>query len=228
MDVISQNLKLMLTALPDFLTGALNTLIYCFASFPIALLLGMVLALMSGSSFIWLRGPARFFIEVVRGSPILTQLLLLYYGIGALLLTVNLSTLANAWVCGIACLALNYAAYEAEVFRAGLGAVEPGQKEAALSLGMSTKQSFFRISLPQAIPLMIPPLVNDFIYLLKDSAIVSVIAGNDLTKSLQSWTIRNSSNTLPLFILALVIYLLMSLPIAWIGRYFERRLRAAL
>jgi glutamine transport system permease protein len=219
-------MDLVLTALPDFLRGAQNTLIYCCASFPLALMLGLLLALMSASSSIWLQGPARFLIEVLRGTPIVAQILLLYYGVGAILVQFDLSTLVNAWVAGIATLSLNYASYEAEVFRAGINSVEAGQREAALSLGMTRGQSFTRIILPQAIPLMIAPLVNDFIYLLKDSAIVSIIAGNELTSVMNFWYRRNTSNPLPILGLALAIYLLISLPIAWIGRYFERRLRA--
>ena len=215
-------------SVPTFLRGALNTLLDCAASFPIALLVGLVLMMMTQSRFIWLRMPARIFIEVMRGTPIITQILLLYYGVGALLLNFNLSTLANAWVVGIVSLSLNYAAYEAEVFRAGFLSVNPGQTEAALSLGLTSKQSFFRVVLPQAIPLMLPALVNDFVYMLKDSAIVSVIAGTELTSVLQFWTIRNSSNPLPFFALALLLYLLLSLPISYIGRFFESRLRAAL
>lgn len=168
------------------------------------------------------------FIEAARCTPIITQVLLLYYGVGAVLLSFNLSTFANAWVAGVISLALNYAAYEAEVFRAGFLGVDPGQTEAALSLGMTPEQSFLKVKLPQAVPLVIPPLVNDFIYMLKDSAIVSVISGSELTSVLQSWSIRNSSDPLPLYVLALVLYLLMSLPIAYIGRTFEQKLRAAM
>src|SRR5207253_452250 len=157
------------------------TLIYCVASFPLALLLGMILSLMCNSRLLLLRGPARIFIEIVRSTPILVQLFILYYAVGALLLTVHLETLDNAWSAGIAVLALNYSAYEAEVFRAGFLSVDRGQTEAAFSLGLTSSQNFFRILLPQAIPLMIPPFVNDFIYMLKDSAIVSVISGTELT-----------------------------------------------
>lgn len=221
-------MEIILSALPDFLRGTWNTLLYCVISFPVALLIGLVLALMAASPFIWLKLPARIFIEVMRGSPIITQILLIYYGVGAVLLNFNLSTLANAWVVGIVSLSLNYAAYEAEVFRAGFLSVDPGQTEAALLLGLTPKQNFFRIVLPQAIPLMIPPFVNDFIYMLKDSAIVSVISGTELTSVLNYWTIRNSSNPLPFFALALVLYLLLSLPISYVGRFFENRLRASL
>ena len=85
-----------------------------------------------------------------------------------------------------------------------------------------------RIVLPQAVPLMIPPFVNDFIYMLKDSAIISVIAGSELTSVLNFWVRRNGSNPLPFYILAIVLYLVMSLPTSYIARYFEQRVRAAL
>lgn len=219
-------MELIQAALPAFLRGALNTLIYCGISFPLAVLLGIVLAAMSTSPFLFLRWPALGFIELMRNTPMITQLLLLYYGVGAVLAQMNLATWVNAWTAGVTALALNYGAYEAEVFRAGLQAVDVGQREAALSLGMSQQQGFVRIILPQAIQIVIPPLVNDFIYMLKDSAIVSVIAGVDLTSVMRVWVIRNSSNSFPLYALALILYLLMSLPIAWWGRRLEQRLKA--
>ena len=221
MDLIQQ-------ALPDFLLGALNTLIYCVASFPLALVLGLILALMKSSPFTWLSTPAKIFIEVIRSTPFITQMIILYYGVGALLVTINASSIDNAWSAGITALALNYAAYEAEVFRAGFLSVEHGQTEAALSLGLTSGQNFFRIVLPQAVPLMIPPFVNDFIYMLKDSAIVSVISGAELTSTLDVWRSHHSSNPIPLYTLAIILYLLMSLPTSYVARLFEGRLRAAL
>jgi glutamine transport system permease protein len=221
MDIVLQNL-------PAFLIGARNTLIYCFISFPLALLIGLILALMKSSRFVWLSTPSKIFIEVVRSTPIITQIFLLYYGIGAILANYDLAQYDNAWVAGIATLALNYAAYEAEVFRAGFLSVDRGQTEAALSLGLTSVQNFFRIVLPQAIPLMIPPFVNDFIYMLKDSAIVSVISGTELTSVLRLKVFQNPANSLPLFALAIALYLIMSLPTSYVARTFERRLRAAL
>jgi His/Glu/Gln/Arg/opine family amino acid ABC transporter permease subunit len=220
MDLIQQ-------ALPQFLLGTRNTIIYCVTSFPLALLLGLVLALMKSSPFIWLSTPAKIFIEVIRSTPFITQLFILYYGVGALLTNVD-PYLDNAWSAGIVALALNYAAYEAEVFRAGFLSVEHGQTEAALSLGLTSGQNFFRIVLPQAIPLMIPPFVNDFIYMLKDSAIVSVISGTELTSVLIVWVSHHGSNPLPLFTLAIVLYLLLSIPTSYVARLFENRLRTAL
>ncbi len=208
--------------------GAENTIIYCVSSFALALLLGLTLALMNSSRFVWLKTPARIFIEIIRSTPIITQLFLLYYGVGSILVNFNLAYLDNAWVAGIATLSLNYAAYEAEVYRAGFLSVEHGQTEAAHSLGLTQGQTFFRIVLPQAIPLMIPPFVNDFIYMLKDSAIVSVISGTEITSQLNFWLSRHYSNSLPLFALTIVLYLILSLPISFFARRYERRLRAAL
>jgi len=221
MDIVLHNL-------PAFLIGARNTLIYCFISFPLALLIGLILALMKSSRFAWLSTPSKIFIEVVRSTPIITQIFLVYYGIGAVLANYNLAQYDNAWVAGVATLALNYAAYEAEVFRAGFLSVDRGQTEAALSLGLTSEQNFFRIVLPQAIPLMIPPFVNDLIYMLKDSAIVSVISGTDLTSVLRLKVFQNPANSLPLFALAIALYLIMSLPTSYVARTFERRLRAVL
>jgi glutamine transport system permease protein len=221
-------MQLIGSALPEFLQAALNTVIYCVVSFPLAILLGVLLTAMLASPSVWLSQPARILIEVMRCTPMITQILLIYYGVGAILVAVDLSRLVNAWSAGIFALVLNYGAYEAEVIRAGFQSVEAGQSEAALSLGMTGEQRFRRIVLPQAIPLMIPPLANDFIYLLKDSAIVSVIAGGELTSVMQSWVIRNSSNPLPLYALGLLLYLLMSLPVSYLSQAFERKLRANL
>src|SRR5579872_1957497 len=221
--------------LPSFLQGTLNTIIYCIVSFPLALLLGVILALMSSSRFMWLRGPARIYIEVIRSTPFIAQIFLIYYGLSTILFNIsgalgglNLAVYVNGWTAGIAALAINYSAYEAEVFRAGFLSVERGQTEAALSLGMDSRQSFFRIVLPQAVPLMIPPFVNDFIYMLKDSAVVSVIAGTELTSVLDYYRIRNGSNPIPYFVIAIVLYLVLSLPTSYFARWYERRLRAAL
>jgi len=221
-------MDLFLSALPDFLNAAVGTILYCITSFPLALLLGLILALMKSSRFVWLSAPANIFIEVMRSTPIITQIFLLYYCVGAVLVNYNLAYIDNAWFAGITSLSLNYAAYEAEVYRAGFLSVEHGQTEAALSLGLSPAQNFFRIVLPQAIPLMIPPFVNDFIYMLKDSAIVSVISGSEITSTLDYWVSRHGSNPLPLYTLAIILYLILSLPTSYIARFFENRLRAAL
>ncbi len=214
------------TVLPDFLNGAKNTVIFCITSFPLALLLGLLLALMSNSRITWLKVPARIYVEVIRSTPMIAQIFIIYFGLSGLLAASGLAVYVNTWTAGIGTLALNYAAYESEVFRAGLLSVDRGQNEAALSLGLNTSQSFLRILLPQAVPLMIPPFVNDLIYMLKDSAIISVIAGTEITSVLDVWRVRYSSNSLPYFAIAIVLYLVLSLPTSYFARTYERRLRS--
>ena len=210
----------------DFLDGAKNTIIFCVAGFALALLLGLLLSLMSNSHITWLKVPARIYVEVIRSTPMISQIFIIYFGLSAFLAIYNLATYANVWVIGIGTLALNYAAYEAEVFRAGFLSVDRGQTEAALSLGLTPLQNFLRIVFPQAIPLMIPPFVNDLIYMLKDSAIISVIGGAELTSKLNVWRDRYGSNPLPFFVITLVLYLALSLPTSYVARFYERRLRS--
>jgi len=215
--------------LPDLLDGFKNTIIYCVVSFALALMFGLLLALMSNSQHRWLRGPARIYIEVIRSTPMIAQIFLIYYGVSTILFNlIGSNDYVNGWTAGIASLTINYAAYEAEVFRAGIYSVERGQTEAALSLGLNARQAFRRIVFPQSIPLMIPPFVNDFIYMLKDSAIVSVISGTELTSKLDRWRIAYGSDVIPLFIVVLTLYLVLSLPTSYLARWYERRLRAAL
>ena len=188
-------MALILQALPDFLVGIRNTVIYCAVSFPLALLLGFALAQASNSPIIWLNTPARIYIEIVRSTPMIAQIFLIYYGLSLFLAIYGLAPYDNAWTAGIATLALNYSAYEAEVFRAGFASVSKGQGEAALSLGLTGGQSFFRIIFPQSIPLMIPPFANDLIYMLKDSA----IGGTELTSKLDFWRNHYGSELLPIY-----------------------------
>ena len=214
------------TVLLDFLDGAKNTVIFCAASFPLALVLGLLLALMSNSLITWFKVPARIYIEVIRSTPMIAQIFIIYFGLSGLLAPYGLAPYINTWTAGIGTLALNYAAYEAEVFRAGFLSVDPGQTEAAFSLGLTPVQNFVRIIFPQSIPLMIPPFVNDLIYMLKDSAIISVIGGNEITTRLDVWRVRYSSNPLPYFVIAIVLYLILSLPTSYFARSYERRLRS--
>src|SRR5207237_7685187 len=120
--------------------------------------------------------PVIAFIEVVRGTPLLIQLFIIFYGLPSI--GIRFSPLAAA-VVG---LGINYAAYEAENYRAGIQSIPRGQLDAALALGLSRLQTIRKIILPQAVRLVIPPVTNDFIALLKDSSLVSVITMVELTK----------------------------------------------
>jgi len=215
-------MNLILQNLPDFLIGARNTLIYCAASFPLALLIGLILALMKTSRFTWLNTPAKIFIEVVRSTPIITQLFLVYYGLGAVLANYDLAYLLNAWVAGITVLALNYAAYEAEIYRNGIQAVPIGQWEAGASLGMSPLLTFRRIIFPQSIRVILPPMTNDFIALFKDTSVVSIISVVELSKQYQILT-KSYGGFLEIGLTTAALYLVMSVPLGYLSRYLEKR-----
>jgi len=156
------------------------------------------------------------YIEVVRGTPLLIQLYLIYYGLPQI--GINISPL----IAGILGLGLNYAAYEAENYRAGLFSVPRGQLEAAISLGMTKFQALRYIIVPQAIRLVIPPVTNDFISLLKDSSLVSVITMVELTKE-YSRLASTYYDHIGLGILVAVIYLLLGLPFVKLSKYVEKR-----
>ena len=199
-------------------TGALRTMGISVLSFALAVLLGMVVALVRLHGPMPLRWLAIAYVELLRGTPILVQMLLLYYGLGSIGWLQLSATQA-----GILGLALNYAAYEAEIYRGALLAIPRGQREAAQALGFTTAQMLRFVIVPQALRLSLAPSTNDFIALFKDSSIVMVITVVELTKQYQM--LANASGRF--IVLGLVtsgFYLAMSLPLAFLARRQERRL----
>lgn len=201
-----------------FLRGAGVTLFVSFLAMTLAVPLGLALALlrMYGgrvSSF-----AAQAYIEAFRGTPVLLQLYILYYGIAPI---VHLSALAAA-VLG---LGMNYGAYEAEVHRAALQSIPIGQSEAAAALGLSRAQSLRLVLLPQALRTALPAMTNDLIALLKDSSLVSVITVVELTKQMTITAVDVRSWAVPGALCAL-LYFVMSYPLARLAGRLEARLAA--
>jgi polar amino acid transport system substrate-binding protein len=193
------------------------TVVLAFGSFPLAILIGLLIAVgrMFGPSFI--RLPLAAYVEFLRGTPLMLQLYFLFF----LLPEVGI-TIPAFWT-GILGLAINYSAYESEIYRAGLQAIPPGQMEAALSLGMSRAQAIRRIIVPQAVRIVIPPVVNDFIALFKDTSVVSVVTLVELTKRFSVLSMSTQA-TVELMIMTAGLYLLMSYPMSLVARRIERRL----
>ncbi len=158
------------------------------------------------------------FVEVFRGTPVMLQLYVIYYGLPHLGL--DLSAAAAALLG----LGLNYAAYEAEIYRAGFQALPKGQLEAALALGMTRAQAIRRVLLPQAFRMVLPPVTNDFVALLKDSSIVSVIAMQELTKRFYILGRSDVTHFVHLAAATAALYLLMSYPLSTWSRRMEKRL----
>jgi len=205
-----------------FLRGVGLTIEFCFIAMPVAILLGFILALMSNSRASWLRIPARAFVEFFRNTPLLVQMLAIY---SALVFLPH--TLLNAFTSGIATLVLNYAAYECENIRAGLEALDRGQGEAASVLGLSRLQTLRLIIIPQIIPIILPPIMNDLIYMYKDSSILTLITITELTGQTLALTRIAPNLTWQAYLIAAIIYLLLSLPLARLARWVEARLKGS-
>jgi polar amino acid transport system substrate-binding protein len=158
------------------------------------------------------------YVELIRGTPLLLQLFVLYYGITS---AVRLPAFAAALLG----LAFNYAAYESEIYRAALEAVPRGQLEAARTLGLSEMQVLRFIRGPQAFRLVLAPMTNDFVALLKDSSLVSVLTVMELTKQTQVFATNLGSWVIPGSLCA-GLYLVMSLPLSAFARRLEQRWKA--
>lgn len=201
-------LKLML------IKGAPMTLLISVTGMALAIALGLALALTylyAPQPFSWL---ARAYVEIFRGTPLLIQLYLIFYGLP------NIGIRLSPLTAAIIGLGLNYAAYEAENYRAGIQAIPRGQMEAALSLGMTRGQSLRHVIVPQAMRLVIPPVTNDFIALFKDSSIVSVITMVELTK-VYGQLASTYYDYIGAGLLAAAIYFLMGLPFVRLARWAE-------
>jgi polar amino acid transport system substrate-binding protein len=159
------------------------------------------------------------YVELIRGTPLLLQLFVLYYGIAA-------AVRLPAFVASLMGLALNYAAYESEIYRGALLAVPVGQLEASRTLGFTEFQTLRLIRGPQAFRLALAPMTNDFVALLKDSSLVSVLTVVELTKQTQIFATNLGSWVIPGVVCA-ALYLAMSLPLAALARALERRWRIA-
>ena len=202
-----------------FLQGALLTIVISVCAFALALPFGIVLAVVrSHAGPLW-RFLASAYIEVFRGTPVLLQLYVLYYGLSSF---VRLGPITAA-VLG---LGLNYAAYEAEVHRGALAALPRGQAEAAGSLGLSRLQVLRHVLLPQSIRIALPALTNDFVALLKDSSLVSVITVVELTKRMTIVAVEARDWVVP-GLLCASMYFAMSFPLSRLSLWLERRYQSA-
>jgi len=205
--------------LPSLARASVVTIVLSCLAMGLAVVLGIAIAsgrvYGSGLTQALLRG----YVEVIRGTPILLQLFVLYYGIADL---VRLPAFAAALLG----LALNYAAYESEIYRSALEAVPAGQLEAARILGLSEHQVLALVRGPQAFRLALAPMTNDFVALLKDSSLVSVLTVLELTKQTQIFATNIGSWIVP-GLLCAALYLAMSLPLAALARRLEQRWKAA-
>ncbi|MFI5180251.1 MAG: ABC transporter substrate-binding protein/permease [Thermoanaerobaculia bacterium] len=210
--------ELVVSYFPSILRAALVTILLSCLAMALAVAAGTVVATGRIYGGPVLRTFLTLYVEVTRGTPVLLQLFVLYYGLSSL---VRLP----AFVAALLGLGLNYAAYESEIYRGALEAVPEGQLEAARTLGLSEAQVLRFIRAPQAFRLALAPMTNDFVALLKDSSLVSVITVVELTKQTSIFAVNAGTWLVPGALCA-AIYLAMSLPLARLARRLEARWKA--
>lgn len=203
-----------------FIEGAWVTLSLSLWAGIAGLFVGTAVGLAKLSRTIFLRAPADFFIWLLRGTPLLVQILFAYYALPALLPSLQLSEFSAAVIA----LSLNVGAYNAEVIRAGIQAVAKGQTEASLSLGLSRFQTLRFVVLPQALKIVVPPLVNNLVALLKDSSLASSIGLLELTLAGN----RVSSETfqpVPVLTTVAIVYLCLTTAVTTFTHFLEKKLK---
>jgi polar amino acid transport system substrate-binding protein len=209
-------------AIPSYLAPLLRASAVTVVLSCLAMALAVAVGVLIASGRVYgtplLRGALALYVEVMRGTPLLLQLFVLYYGLAA-------AVRLPAFLAALLGLALNYAAYESEIYRGALEAVPVGQLEAARTLGLSERQVLTLVRGPQAFRLALAPMTNDFVALLKDSSLVSVLTVMELTKQTQIFATNVGSWVVPGSLCA-ALYLAMSLPLSALARRLERRWKA--
>lgn len=203
-------------------TAARNTLIFTAFGFAGGFVIALVMALSRISPARPIRVFAGWYIEIFRGLPLLLTIILIGQGLP---LAIPVFRGIPVFWRGVIALAVVTGAYMAETIRAGIEAIPPGQMEAGRSLGMTRAQTMRHIILPQAVRIVIPPLTNEFVLLIKDTSLISVLGVTVATKELTRWGrdgVISSANATPL-VVAGIIYLVMTVPLTFLARRMERR-----
>ena len=207
------------------LKGAPVTLSVSAVAVIAGLVLGLVVAICKQSKFKVLRGIATVYVDVLRGTPLLVQVLILAYGVPQIISAifgVQFNWGNFIWVGFIAC-GINSSAYMAEIIRSGLQAIDKGQTEAARSLGLSSFQTMRYIIIPQAFKIIVPAMGNEFITLIKETSILSVVGIRDITRMGTLWA-SQSFLSFQAYIGVAVVYLFMTLTLSRVVAYIERRM----
>jgi polar amino acid transport system permease protein len=208
--------RIFVEALPALLGGAWTTVTISAVAIVAATLLGLLGGLARVAGAAPLARLVALYVVLIRGTPLLVTMIFAYYGLP------SLGLLFDAYTVAVGVLALNHGAYVTEIVRAGIESIERGQHLAARALGMSTAQTLTWIILPQTIKRVLPPLTNESITLIKNSALASTIAVTELLRSgleVMTW----KANTFSPFFGVALIYLLLTLPLVWLSARLERR-----
>jgi len=190
----------------------------------IATILGIIFALMSISSRKPLKLASSFYLDLIRGTPLIVQAFFIYFGIPQLLQSLGFRVRLTPDLAGIITLSLNAGAYMSEIFRSGILAVDKGQMEAARSLGLPKSRAMLKVIIPQAVRIVIPSLVNQFIITLKDTSILSVIGIRELTQT-GKLVIATTFESFKVWALVAIMYLVIIKVLSVLSVRLERSLR---
>ena len=209
------DLSLIFDSLPLLGIGALVTIEITAVSVFLGTCIGLMVGIAELARYPWIRIPAKIYVDFIRGTPLLVQIFIIYFA-----LPIILGTRIEPFVAAVAACSINSGAYVAEIFRAGIQSIDKGQMEAGRSLGMSWTQTMRYIVIPQAFRRTIPQLGNEFIAMLKDSSLVSVIGFEELTRKGQL-VIASTYGSLEIWTAVAIIYLIMTLSITRFVAFLE-------
>jgi glutamine transport system permease protein len=218
---VNINWGLALESFPFLVQGAKITLEFTVVSVFFGMILGLIFALGKLAQNRPIKYLASAYVDFFRGTPLLIQIFLIYFGVPQLF-TFTLPD-NYQYIAGAIALSLNCGAYTAEIFRSGIQSIDYGQTEAARSLGMSHFQSMRYIILPQAFKVVVPPLGNEFIAMLKDSSLLAIIAIEELMYT-GKIIVGRTFQPMPVYLMVALVYLVMTMVLSTLVNYTEKRL----
>lgn len=219
--------KILTKYFPSLADALMETVKLSVLSLVFALILGVFFGLFRISKNKFLRGTASAYVEIIRGTPLMVQAFIIYYGIAQVLKPTGFSwaEIGGAFTAGTVTLSLNAGAFMAEIIRGGIEAVDIGQMEAARSLGLSYTQSLRKVILPQAFRIMLPSIINQCITSLKDTSILSVIGIRELTMSGKILAGNSTSLVMAIWIVIAMFYFVVCFALSLGAKYLEVRLK---
>lgn len=214
---LNLNYDLIVESIPLLLKGAAVTVEITALSVGMGLLIGMIFGIARLCNNKFIRCLAAVYVDFIRGTPLLVQIFLVYFALPPVL-----GMRIDPFIAAVAACSINSGAYVAEIFRSGIQSIDPGQMEAARALGLNWGKTMRFVILPQAFKRILPPLGNEFITMLKDSSLVSVIGFEELTRTGQL-IISRTYAAFEIWIVVAIIYLVMTLAISRFVAYMEKR-----
>ena len=212
--------QLIIDSLPLLFQGACVTVQITAISVGLGLFFGLFIGIAQISRVAIFRVPAKIYVDFLRGTPLLVQIFMIYFALPMLI-----GTRIDPFIASIVACSINSSAYIAEIFRAGIQSIDKGQMEAGRSLGLNWSQTMRFIIIPQAFKRIIPPLGNEFIAMLKDSSLVSVIGFEELTRQGQL-VIASTYGAMEIWTAVALIYLIMTMPITRLVAYLEKMFKS--